>query len=216
MLQNSDSEKEIVNPSLRDTLIKQGAWHEPKILFADWLAGNWHMYPDGYKQAADMVVDAMSGEPAEDILILPTVFMYRHYVELKLKDIIIQLDKLSGTRMDPRDFGHQLLSLWSYLKDHLNCIRIECPDKELLPALTQLIGELSNLDPDSMHFRYATDKQRLNEMPMPRCLDMAHFKETMEKIKSGLDYIEAGIDAEREDRSIDAELDAEMRSYMDY
>jgi hypothetical protein len=67
-----------------------------------------------------------------------------------------------------------------------------------------------------MHFRYATDKKRLNAMPLPHSLSMIGFKNGMEKLKSGLDYVAAGIDVETEGRAIDADIYAEMRSYMDF
>jgi hypothetical protein len=208
--------EEIQYPKKGDTLIQGGGRRKEKTLFADWLAGDWGMYPDGYKMAADMVVDTMTGESWEDRLILPIISMYRHYVEVKLKHIIIEYDKLSGTRIDANKFGkHNLNSLWSYLLSRMGCVRSE-PDKEIIDSITHLINELNNLDPDSMHFRYATDKERINAMPLPHSLSMIHFKEGMEILENGLSYVEAGIDVETEGRAIDAEMEAEMRSYMDF
>jgi hypothetical protein len=167
MAEVPDWDEEIAYPRRGDTLFQRASVQNEKILFADWLAGDWAMYPDGYKMAADMVVDTMTGHAWEDRLILPIIFMYRHYVELKIKHIIIELDRLAGTRIDTDRFRkHNLQSLWQYLIAHLNCIRSE-PNKEIMSATERLINELNTLDPDSMHFRYATDKERLNAMPLP-------------------------------------------------
>lgn len=209
-------EKEIIYPRRDDTLFQRANSQSEKILFADWLAGDWLMYPDGYKMAADMVVDTLSGYPWEDRLILPIIFMYRHYVELRIKHIILELDRLSGTRIDTERFRkHNLQSLWHYVLAHLDCIRSKA-NKEIMSATERLINELNTLDPDSMHFRYATDKERLNAMPLPHSLSMTGFKDGMEKVKSGLDYVAAGIDLETEGRTVDADMQAEMRSYMDF
>lgn len=216
MAETPDWDEEIVYPQRGDTLFQRANVQNEKILFADWLAGDWAMYPDGYKMAADMVVDTMEGHAWEDRLILPIIFMYRHYVELRIKHIILELDRLSGTRIDKDRFGkHNLQSLWHYLTAHLGCIRSEA-NKEIMAATERLLNELNSLDPDSMHFRYATDKERLNSMPLPHSLSMIGFKNGMEKLKSGLDYVAAGIDVETEGRDIDADMEAEMRRYMDF
>jgi hypothetical protein len=137
-----DWDEEIVYPRPGDTLFQRANVQNEKILFAEWLAGDWAMYPDGYKMAADMVVDTMTGHAWEDRLILPIIFMYRHYVELKIKHIILELDRLSGTRIDTDRFRkHNLQSLWQYLIAHLNCIRSE-PNKEIMSATERLINEL--------------------------------------------------------------------------
>ena len=42
---------------------------------------------------------------------------------------------------------------------------------------------------------------------------MKNLKDTMNKISNAFGLIEGGIDAEREGRASDAELEAEMRSF---
>ena len=208
MAEEVNWDEEIIYPRLTHYLIEQGGWKEEKTLFSDLIAGNWYFYAQGYKRAADILVDTTHGEPWDDSLILPIVFLYRHFVELKLKDIILALDHLGGTTMEKLG-THDLIPLWNYLKDHLNCIRHEIVDKEIIPALDKLIAELSNLDPDSFHFRYAHDKKFLNAMPLPRSLNMKHFQGTMKIIDNGLRYLEAGIEMETESRIQDAQSAAD-------
>jgi hypothetical protein len=185
---------------------------DTKTLFADWMAGNWHLYADGYKRAADILVEQLEGKTQDDNLILPIVFMYRHYVEL-----IIGYDKLNSTKMLTDKFGtHKLEPLWSYLKLHLSSLPNAPMNAEVIPALDDLIRELIALDPGSFNFRYAHDKARENEMVLPHSLSMTHFKETTDKIKGGLDYLEAGIDVELERRDFEAEMNTEMQMYIDY
>ena len=135
------------------------------------------------------------------------------FVELTLKDLFLRLVSLCHIGIDPKQVTtHKLIPLWEFVKAHLNCIREEMHDKEIVPALDKLIRELSDLDPDSMHFRYAVDKE-FAEMVLPRSLSMEHLKSTMEKIFNGFAYIEAGIDMEWDARDFDAELRAEVESY---
>ena len=206
-------EPEIHYPKTTDTLIEAGGGKAAKTLFTDLMAGKWSIYAHGYKRAADELVDKVEGEAPDDVLILPIVFLYRHYVELTLKDLILRLVSLCGLHIEPKQItGHKLPPLWELAKQHLHCVKEEMQDKEVVPALDKLIGELQDLDPDSMHFRYAVDKD-FAEMVLPRSLSMKHLKETMEKIRNGFSYIEAGIDMEWEARAFDAELRAEVESY---
>src|SRR5687768_7210692 len=109
-------------PKKGDSLIAEAG--DPKTLFADLLTGNWASYADGYKTAADKLVDMLEGNAPEDVLILPIIFMYRHYLELKLKYLIGALDVLSETQMPPAQFmTHNLPTLWAYVKDRQGCIR---------------------------------------------------------------------------------------------
>lgn len=203
---------EIRDPEPGDTLIKESG---DKTLYADWMAGNWYFYPDGYKEAADRLVDQIQENWApDDRLICPIIFLYRHFVELKLKAIVIELDRLSGTEMPDGQFTkHELRQLWSYVKSHLNCIRDGELDKQISNILDKLIKDLADLDPDSMHFRYPHNK-KFEEMKLPYSLSMGNFKDVMEGLKNGLALIEAGIDLEKEARALDAELQAEVNSYM--
>ncbi len=195
-----------------DVLIQAGDLNEEKVLFGDWLQGKWDLYADGYKVAADMLVEQIEGNPVEDRLICPVLFMYRHFVELKLKHLILSLDKLSGKQISEKQFGkHHLYPLWLYVKTHLDCIGGEGGNAELFASLDARIKELDQLDPDSTHFRYSHNKT-FQEMAIPESLSMSNLKDTMNKINNAFGLIEGGVDYETEGRATDAELEAEMRA----
>lgn len=131
---------EIPYPERGDKLIDHSRKQGEKRLFAAWMIGQWHWYPDAYKQAADKLVDQIEGHSHEDRLIFPIIFLYRHFVELKIKEIIIQLDRLSGTQIAEKQFKkHQLMPLWSYAREHLACINNANWDNDILPSLERMI-----------------------------------------------------------------------------
>jgi hypothetical protein len=205
--------QEIHYPRLTDTLVTDDGGKQAKTLFTDLMAGHWAVYADGYRKAADVLVDKVEGEPPDDVLLLPIVFLYRHFVELTLKDLFLRLVSLCHIGVYPKQITkHHLIPLWEFVKAHLHCIRAEMDDEEIVPALDKLITELSDLDPDSMHFRYAVDRE-FADMVLPRSLSMKHLKATMEKIYNGFAYIEAGIDMEWDARDFDAEVRAEVESF---
>lgn len=159
----AQDEIEIRYPKNGDHLVEECG--DPQTLFGDWIKGRWASYADGYKTAADILVEKIEGHAPEDILILPIVFMYRHHIELRLKYIITALDVLSQTQI-PNLAIHNLVPLWDYVKNHLCCIRGGPFGAELMASLDALITELSNLDPNSYRFRYSHDK-KFNENIYP-------------------------------------------------
>lgn len=82
----------------------------------------WDLYARGYKRAADLLVshiDASGGD--QDVLVYPILFMYRHYFELRLKQLVrdatVLLDeefKIPG--------AHPLTPLYVRLVQKLNVI----------------------------------------------------------------------------------------------
>jgi hypothetical protein len=204
---------EIRYPQLGDRLAEE---HGDKVLFADWLSGRWYHYADAYKEGADKLVDQIDEMLPDDRVILPIIFLYRHFVELKLKWIIIYLDMFGGTQMPQGSFRtHDLFQLWAYARNHLVCLRSTATaDEKITDATAALIKELSDLDPGSMHFRYPHDNE-MKEFLLPRCLGMKQFKDAMAILANGLLYIESGIDIERDGRALDARLEAEWRRYAE-
>ena len=74
------------------------------------------VYPDndiralGFKEAADMLVDIAVKEPGyADYLVYSVLYLYRMYIELRLKTIIESAKRISRT-------GHNLEKLWKEAK----------------------------------------------------------------------------------------------------
>jgi len=115
-------------------------------------------YAIGYRQAADFLVERVGQERRyQDTLVYPIAFLYRQYLELRLKQLIhighVLLDK-------PRDRGnlhHGILKLWQQLRGTL---------EELHPGeyaddfnkIEMRVTEFDRVDPSSTAFRYPTNK----------------------------------------------------------
>ena len=68
---------------------------EPDFLNNAFLGSNWIVYADGYMQAADnLVKQLLEDRHSQDFLVYPIIFLYRHYIELCLKHIILLGNKL--------------------------------------------------------------------------------------------------------------------------
>lgn len=77
-------------PREDDRLVAQGdpGWRNEVILMHGW-GDRWSVYTEGYKAAADIVVDRIKrGQGHQDFLVYPVMFLYRQYLELIAKNLI--------------------------------------------------------------------------------------------------------------------------------
>ena len=165
---------------------------------------------DGYKQSADALVDAIEVSTNTvhltlDLAIYPIVFLYRHYLELQLKQIIISTKILEREQGVP--FGHRLDELWTEAKRLLTKHY-----KNLPPEFTHLqtcIDEFHAVDGGSMAFRYVADRQGKSMLKDIKHINVRNLQESMDRIHNLLD----GVSMELASRiEIRCEMEAEARS----
>ncbi len=138
-------------------------------VFSDALVGYTDVTPEhyvlGYKLAADRLVAAMLDEKEPlDVLIYPTLFLYRHYLELWVKAVWRMAEQLHGRDDDPPK-SHNLSVLWGKTVELLS----EHPDAKDFPDLdlaTHVIGEFASLDKGSTIFRYSDKPKQEGKNPL--------------------------------------------------
>ncbi len=132
--------------------------------------GKWKIgsiWEQAYLETAQYVLKAvLSGGLNPNIHGVVGVFLFRHYVELELKYILLHTRWLidrekNATRQDVREIKkiHDLAELW-------RTVRTETPDKIGREAwdgfdtefVDKLVGELHEVDPRSFAFRYSGEK----------------------------------------------------------
>ena len=199
---------EIEDLTPTDRIIRKERGNDDQVLFSNFLVGNWSLFADGYKLAADLLVDQVEGNPSEDCLIAPILFLYRHWVELKLKELILSLKLFSVVEIN-RPNHHRLYALWFIVKSNLHCLR-DSNNRDFI-LLDARIKELDGFDPGE-RFRYPVNtSSEITELP--ESLGINNLKDTMDKINNAFGLIDGGMDCEAEGRALDAELVAEMRTY---
>ncbi len=113
-------------PRQGDIPLKEGG----PCLYAksDWRARAW-----GFKKAADILADHISESwGGGDLVIYPIVYLYRHHLELSLKDIITRGNYLLDKPI-PLKFDHSLNRLWNYCQTILPQIGIPTDIPEAKP-----------------------------------------------------------------------------------
>ena len=178
-------------------------------------------YAIGYKEAADQLVAGMgTGQSTDAYLAYPVMFLYRHYLELRLKEIVIGLKELGALSVDfgrfnlrpqlpdPEERGHRLAYFWNDMlsywfgaieEDLVAGIVLE----ELEPTydiVGERISELDEIDRSSEVFRYPVDnKGKPHRIITLSLRELSHVKDVMNAIAYHLDTISGSVYESKEE-----------------
>ena len=119
-----------------------------------------------------------------------TIFLYRHYLELRLKELILAYGgNLSGISNE-----HSLLNLWRELRKQ-DDVQPEALSPETLRDLEtaeKIITQFDDIDKRSQVFRYPIDKKgRVTVAPIQ--IDMVRMKEVLGWLGQFLDGWSVGV-----------------------
>jgi hypothetical protein len=158
-------------------------------------------YARAYHSAASRLFKRSSPAELRDDRACPVVFLYRHSLELYLKEIPINGQKI--LRLEGMPFrtvkeilrlghnGHNLWVLWSELKDLYKQIDWDW-DKQL-DACSKIIKDFNRVDPRSFSFRYPVTKNANPALKGHFRFDLGHFCKQMDEVLEKLDEISCGI-----------------------
>ncbi len=121
---------------------------------------NFSLYAEGYRRAADFIVDGIRAERGSvDYVLYPVAFLYRQSLELYLKLFIrmaADILRLRGTDVAKVKWtGHRLGPLWNQAK--ALAASIDPIPADVRPAIDEAILEFESVDRSSMAFRYPLD-----------------------------------------------------------
>lgn len=178
----------------------QPDWHLNACVGSQ-LPGPWdsatHYYSDGFRAAAFHCINSIVGGKAfhfpVDIAVYPIIFLYRHHLELVLKLLIVAAQSHLG---EPRQLptGHRLNALWKKARGLIEQCEFEWKtDWSQNCFVTQLLEELSNLDPNGEAGRYAFSMDGKKHFGDLKILNVRHFAVIAEKLSEYLRAILSGI-----------------------
>lgn len=157
-------------------------------------------HAEAFKLAADMVLDSHEGTilgPHNDKLLYPTIYLYRHCIELKLKDLILLGVRVGNLIRDEKLeeilTHHELTKLWTKAKRFLQLNYPE--DKEQVSAVEAVVQEFHQIDKDGQTMRYDRDtnlrKRKYDHVHSH--ISITNLRETMETVYSYLDGRYGGV-----------------------
>ena len=135
------------NPSWRDN-----AFVEP----------DWRLYVLGYREAADSIVD-QAQEFSVDLLVYPVMFLYRHYLEISLKHILIVLRRYFEESSELPDH-HRLDKLWDEVRSLMEKKWNTIAHMADYDAIEARIIEFHEVDKSSFSFRYPVTKENVSSL----------------------------------------------------
>jgi hypothetical protein len=201
------------------------------ILFRDGLPDSWnnacvnvtwgddqHGYTEGYRRGARLLVEYVTEQQRDqDYLVYPIIFLYRHHIELALKNLIRQapyvIDRpLSMTETQHLD-RHRLDLLWQDFKPMFADVckaagwgKLNAADEE---GIDNYIRQFTALDQESFSFRYPRSKKGLPSLPSElRRINLRHFAELVERLADYLDALDTAVSVLVEQK---AEMEADWR-----
>jgi hypothetical protein len=193
----------------KDRKLFKGAddWHLNAVL--DYDHKPWFLYADGFKEAADrLVISMIDNRSSLDYLVYPIVFLYRHHLELRLKEIIINGNMLLD---QPHNIPktHPLDALWQKARLILLKVWSNGSEKDLMQVDT-VIREFSDVDPSSEAFRYPIDKKTENYL-IPRDLTHINVRHLQKEMKDPCELLDSANDGIREYLENKWEAEGEMQ-----
>ncbi len=147
------------------------------------------LYIAGYKYAGDRLAQSLIEDRShQDALILPIVFLYRHYIELCLKYITSEgkalLDEGENEKAQKKE-THSLRKLWQECKTILDAIGIEhgmYAEKDIVESVDAIIIELADKDDRSDGFRYPFDLKSNVTLHGLEVINVRNLKEIMARV----------------------------------
>lgn len=160
-----------------------------------------YAYKAGFRRAALQLAERMCEQPVhQDSIVYPIVYLYRHHVELMLKDIFrlaVDLLELPISAGQERRLGrHDLAQLWSMVRPMLVPV-CELAGSDHLPVadlegIDAYMRQLNAHDPNGESFRYARSRDAIRTLGSNLVhINIRSFAVHMEKLA---DYL-AGLES---------------------
>lgn len=158
----------------------------------------WHFVAIGFQFSAQSLIEKFRDTGHDqDFLALPTVYLYRHALEVSMKGLIAECYALQGKSV-PVSKEHDLRKLWKTLRALLRTMKLEGPPQDA-NAVEELLGNVGNVDPDSMAFRYPVDLKGKPMLPAAlKRFDLLHFAERVDGLLNWLDGTASMLDQQRD------------------
>lgn len=164
-----------------DTPFKSASLQGPDV------SGSWVSYGRAYKTAADRLVDMVGSKNTakrDAIEICPILFLYRHFLELELKSLVV-LGYVARQTVDIKEKvakvlnTHSLTVLLTEFRDVAAITSSRPVLQTQFDILERCIHEFAVHDPNSYVFRYPIDKKLNSNTVDLNSLDLANLYSVM-------------------------------------
>lgn len=175
----------------------------------DYAPGSWELFCMGFQEAACALIKAvLNEEEGQDWLVYPILFCYRHYVELRLKYLLLLTDSLP----EKLKGSHDLQSLWDLVRKQLppeeRLSEAGCVD---LKHVADAIGQLSTIDLKGDSFRYPQHLDGEVVRFGQRNIGLASLKQVIDEVTCVLEALASVAEHHVENRAESRSLQREAK-----
>jgi hypothetical protein len=165
-----------------------------------WMHHTLGEYAYMYRESAERLIELACDAPGLlNVHAIPAVYLFRHYVELSLKDMLVDAGRLND---GPGSFpeSHRLRSLWAQLRKLMASAGLEATaeDTAVMRVVEAMIHELDTTDPGSMAFRYPHGRQAAGQQRLLgdefEYFDMRAFRDQAQRLAHFIDGCATQLD----------------------
>ena len=160
-------------------------------------------YIEGYKTAADMLLEQLSPlDPQLDLLVFPIFFLYRQFIELLLKKVYENHHTSDEQRNMIKWCGHDIMRIFNQGEDTIyqiikEYVKYENRDNKEISeeafdnitqkyfnSIKQCLGEICFYDKGSFAFRYNYNRDLTETLPSPITINLDGLKNFAELLST--------------------------------
>lgn len=155
-------------------------------------------YRRGFLSCAQDAAKALLKGNGRNHSAMPILFLYRHYIELGLKDVLAAAGAFAIDVSDQK-FGHKLDDIWAEASKVFKSYR-----RANLTAIDEAVAELTELDKRADAFRYATNSENKPHFERIGAVNVGALFKTLNTVSSALEKLLDEM--ERDEAEMDAEI----------
>lgn len=170
----------------------------------------------GYRRAADVLYESMTESTStgdRDTVTYPYGMIWRHWLELQLKSLLIDLRAMTGTPT-PKKAHHRIDTLWAEVRGLM--AQVLGSEDDAAADVHRVIAELATIDPDGQGFRYDADTRGTPTLTVAGQLNLREFHKAMSGIANYLAGSVDMLDAHRQTAAEMAEYYDDAPNWSDY
>lgn len=161
-------------------------------------------YAEGYLQAAQKLLEVMFSQRMmyeRDTLVHPILYSARHSIELSIKHVLIELNKIGIRTKDCEIHGHSLKIQWALFKKQTAFDRRIIDVSE---SIDSMVIQLDQADPDAQDFRYPVNTNGEQTLNGKFVVDLVTVKLVVDCLAEKLVYLYNLIDLIIDERNLNA------------
>lgn len=140
---------------------------------------------EGFRQAAKHLIQlARASERRCDMLVLPALFDFRHFVEVALKRIIADSRIALNIAGNP-PYGHNIKDLWKEAHGYL--AQLDPVPDAAESVVERQIEEIARVDPFATAFRYPQDRDGNPSLPEHELIALDAVERVIDSVGTFLD-----------------------------